>query len=423
MLQYTSGSTRAPTAVVVTHKNVIANLDQVICRLFRGPSGRFHRRTPRWCRGCPSITTWVCSSESSLRSLRGFPFSADEPDGVPAEARPVDADAGQQYSIVFGWHRTSLSNWLCDARPTTTWPGSTWGTCTPSSAVAERVHAATLRRFTERFSRFNLPDTVAAAVVRLGRGDGVCGVVIPGAPRDDRPVRLREAVGRPRETLRKRTRRFRAGQHRRAPRLHRADRRPRDPGRESGRQGRGDLGARRQRREPATGETRNYRSGPSVDGSSIHPPARRKGRWLRTGDLGVISDGELFIIGRIKDLLIVDGRNHYPDDIEATIQEITGAASRRSPSRTIGASSWSRSSSSRSGAARTRGPGTGFTPSNAKSIGDFEVAMACGWRILCWCRPALFRSPPAARSAARRAPNVTARTNSPDWTPPHDVFR
>ena len=36
-----------------------------------------------------------------------------------------------------------------------------------------------------------------------------------------------------------------------------------------------------------------------------------------------MSDGELFIIGRIKDLLIVDGRNHYPDDIEATIQEIT----------------------------------------------------------------------------------------------------
>ena len=46
--------------------------------------------------------------------------------------------------------------------------------------------------------------------------------------------------------------------------------------------------------------------------------------WLRTGDLGVISEGELFIMGRIKDLLIVYGRNHYPDDIEATIQEITG---------------------------------------------------------------------------------------------------
>ncbi len=45
--------------------------------------------------------------------------------------------------------------------------------------------------------------------------------------------------------------------------------------------------------------------------------------WLRTGDLGFLSDGELFIMGRIKDLLIVYGRNHSPDDIEATIQEIT----------------------------------------------------------------------------------------------------
>jgi long chain fatty acid CoA FadD26 len=48
------------------------------------------------------------------------------------------------------------------------------------------------------------------------------------------------------------------------------------------------------------------------------------GPWLRTGDLGVMSGGELFIVGRLKDLLIVGGRNHYPDDIEATIQEITG---------------------------------------------------------------------------------------------------
>jgi acyl-CoA synthetase (AMP-forming)/AMP-acid ligase II len=44
---------------------------------------------------------------------------------------------------------------------------------------------------------------------------------------------------------------------------------------------------------------------------------------LRTGDLGVVSEGDLFIMGRIKDLLIVYGRNHYPDDIEATVHDIT----------------------------------------------------------------------------------------------------
>jgi fatty acid CoA ligase FadD21 len=45
--------------------------------------------------------------------------------------------------------------------------------------------------------------------------------------------------------------------------------------------------------------------------------------WLRTGDQGFISEGDFFIVGRIKDMLIVRGRNHYSDDIEATVQKIT----------------------------------------------------------------------------------------------------
>mmetsp|Transcript_25766 Transcript_25766/g.52385 ORF Transcript_25766/g.52385 Transcript_25766/m.52385 type:complete len:793 (+) Transcript_25766:135-2513(+) len=42
--------------------------------------------------------------------------------------------------------------------------------------------------------------------------------------------------------------------------------------------------------------------------------------YLRTGDVGFLHDGELFICGRIKDLIIVGGRNYYPQDIEATAQ-------------------------------------------------------------------------------------------------------
>ena len=40
--------------------------------------------------------------------------------------------------------------------------------------------------------------------------------------------------------------------------------------------------------------------------------------WLRTGDLGVYLDGELYVTGRIADLVTIAGRNHYPQDIEAT---------------------------------------------------------------------------------------------------------
>lgn len=44
--------------------------------------------------------------------------------------------------------------------------------------------------------------------------------------------------------------------------------------------------------------------------------------FLRTGDLGFIHQGELFITGRLKDVLIIRGQNHYPQDIEATVQQL-----------------------------------------------------------------------------------------------------
>lgn len=44
------------------------------------------------------------------------------------------------------------------------------------------------------------------------------------------------------------------------------------------------------------------------------------GPFFRTGDLGFLHAGELFVTGRLKDLIIVRGRNHYPQDIEATVE-------------------------------------------------------------------------------------------------------
>src|SRR6202007_2142724 len=42
------------------------------------------------------------------------------------------------------------------------------------------------------------------------------------------------------------------------------------------------------------------------------------GQWMRTGDYGTYFEGELYVTGRVKDLVIVDGRNHYPQDLEYT---------------------------------------------------------------------------------------------------------
>jgi acyl-CoA synthetase (AMP-forming)/AMP-acid ligase II len=44
-----------------------------------------------------------------------------------------------------------------------------------------------------------------------------------------------------------------------------------------------------------------------------------QGTYLRTGDLGVMHEGELYVTGRIKDLLIIRGQNHYPQDVEEAV--------------------------------------------------------------------------------------------------------
>lgn len=57
----------------------------------------------------------------------------------------------------------------------------------------------------------------------------------------------------------------------------------------------------------------------------------RMGRWrpnpgpyMRTGDLGFFDNGELFVTGRLKDLIIIRGRNHYPQDLEHAVEESSG---------------------------------------------------------------------------------------------------
>lgn len=59
----------------------------------------------------------------------------------------------------------------------------------------------------------------------------------------------------------------------------------------------------------------------TLDEGSHATGAQVDGHWLRTGDLAVYLDGELYVTGRIADLVTVDGKNHYPQDIEATVAE------------------------------------------------------------------------------------------------------
>ncbi len=64
-------------------------------------------------------------------------------------------------------------------------------------------------------------------------------------------------------------------------------------------------------------------TGASGSGGSVASGAANGG-WLRTGDLGYMKDGELYVCGREKDLIIVRGRNYYPSDIEWAVSEVDG---------------------------------------------------------------------------------------------------
>jgi fatty-acyl-CoA synthase len=68
--------------------------------------------------------------------------------------------------------------------------------------------------------------------------------------------------------------------------------------------------------------------GPSITpGYYRHPDATAasfRGQWLRTGDLGYWADGEIVVCGRIKDLIIVGGRNVFPEDVERAVADVDG---------------------------------------------------------------------------------------------------
>lgn len=72
-------------------------------------------------------------------------------------------------------------------------------------------------------------------------------------------------------------------------------------------------------------------AGPNISGGYWNRPEQTvstfgaflqdgEGPFLRTGDLGFQHDGELYVTGRLKDLIIIRGLNHYPQDIEATVE-------------------------------------------------------------------------------------------------------
>ena len=65
--------------------------------------------------------------------------------------------------------------------------------------------------------------------------------------------------------------------------------------------------------------TQGYYENPEADAVALTVDG-----WLRTGDLGVVHEGELYITGRAKEIIFVNGQNYYPQDLENIAQQVEG---------------------------------------------------------------------------------------------------
>jgi acyl-CoA synthetase (AMP-forming)/AMP-acid ligase II len=318
-LQYTSGSTRQPAGVIISHQNVLANFAQLMSGYFADSGGV----------APPDLTlvSWlpfyhdmglvlgVCAP-----ILGGFHAVLTSPASFlqrPARWMQLLANNSRGFSAApnFAFELAARKT------PDDDMAGLDLGGVHTILSGSERVQPATLGRFAERFARFNLrPSAVrpsyglAEATVYVATGD-------PGRPATIAHFDSGQlAAGRARRCPDASGTALVAYPLRASPlvRIVDPDTRAERP---EGTVGEiwvlGDNVAAGYWRRP--GETERTFGGRIAAPS----PGTPESPWLRTGDSGFVSAGELFVIGRIKDLLIVYGRNHSPDDIEATIREIT----------------------------------------------------------------------------------------------------
>jgi long-chain fatty acid adenylyltransferase FadD28 len=318
-LQYTSGSTRQPAGVIISFRNLLANFEQIMTEYF----AEYGKVAPP----DTTVVSWLpFYHDMGLYMGIFLPVLAGIHAVITSPASFLQRPARWMQLLARNSHGFSAGpNFAFDlsARKTSDedMAGLDLGDVLSVVNGSERVQPSTLKRFTERFARFNLPDTV------IRPSYGMAEATVYMATR---------TAAQPPAIVRFESEKLTAGNAERCEsgggtplvsygvprspmvRIVDPETRTECP---KGTTGEiwvhGDNVAMGYWGKPQ--ETEETFRAKLVDPSAGTP----EGPWLRTGDLGFLSDGELFIAGRIKDLLIMYGRNHSPDDIEATIQEIT----------------------------------------------------------------------------------------------------
>jgi fatty acid CoA ligase FadD21 len=316
-LQYSSGSTRLPTGVMMSHRNLTVNFEQLMRSFFVNTKIPAGSEIVSW---LPfyhdmGLVLGVCAP-----ILGGYHAQLSSPIAfLERPARWVRAMAESPHA----W--SSAPNFAFDlaARKTTDTDlaGLDLGGVLGIISGAERVEPATLQRFVDRFAHFNFQDHM----MRPSYGLAEATVFVTSGTWSESSPAVHFDIG---ELGAGRVERCAAGsgtalvkyQVPQSPKLRIVDS---ETLRECPSDTVGEIWVHGENvaegywHKPAEEQS-------CFDATLVDPsPGTPDGPWLRTGDLGFIYEDELFIVGRIKDLLIIRGRNHYPEDIEATVQEIT----------------------------------------------------------------------------------------------------
>lgn len=318
-LQYTSGSTRQPTGVMMSHRNLLANFEQLTAVYFAdyGKVAPPDTTIVSWLPFYHDMGLYLGVCGPILTGLRAVLTSPVAFLQRPARWMQLLASNSHTY--------TAAPNFAFELAARKTSDDDMAGLDLSDVLVivtgSERVHPATLRRFTQRFARFNLGE----AVIRPSYGLAEATVYVAS-----------RAAGQPPAIVRFESEKLTAGNAERcesaggtplisygvprSPMIRIVDPETRM---ECPAGTVGEIWVHGD--NVAVGYWRRPQETDSTFGGRLAAPSdgTPEGPWLRTGDSGFFFENELFIIGRIKDLLIVYGRNHSPDDIEATVQEIT----------------------------------------------------------------------------------------------------
>ena len=319
-LQYTSGSTRQPAGVMISHKNLRTNIKQIVSDYFveYGKVAPPDTTIVSWLPFYHDMGLIVGTCIPILAGLRAVLTSPTSFLQRPARWMQLLASNGRAWS--------AAPNFAFDlaARKTADddMAGLDLGDVLHILNGSERVQPATVKQFAERFARFNLQPKVVRPSYGLAES-----TVYVVTPRPGDPSKLvhfdaeKLSVGQAERCAGSDgTPLFSYGVPE-SPTVRIVDR---ETLTECPAGTVGEIwvhGA-----NVAMGYWQNPQLTERTFGATLvaAPAGTPEEAWLRTGDLGFFFDGELFIVGRDKDLLVVYGRNHYPDDIEATIQEITG---------------------------------------------------------------------------------------------------